>query len=77
MGPPHVYLFNNNSNIIFCVVAEPARFIDSETSGDVEAKEGQRVHLKCAATGHPIPTIRWKREDKKPITNGKIRKILF
>jgi hypothetical protein len=30
---------------------EPARFIDSETTGDVEAKEGERVRLICQATG--------------------------
>ncbi len=24
-----------------------------------------------------MPTIKWKREDKKAITNGKIRKLFF
>ena len=31
--------------------SEPAQFVDSETSGDVEAKEGQKVRLRCEATG--------------------------
>ena len=33
--------------------SEPARFVDSDTSGDVEAKEGQKVKLRCEATGTP------------------------
>ena len=35
--------------------------------GDIEAKLGSSVKIKCNANGYPIPTIKWKREDGKLI----------
>ena len=36
-------------------------------SADVDAKLGSTVTIKCNANGHPIPTIKWIREDKQLI----------
>jgi hypothetical protein len=43
-------------------------------------RENLNVTLKCVAKGYPKPTIRWRREDGKPIEfedwqSKKIRKI--
>ena len=45
----------------------PPKINDRGTSGDMTVREGNTIHLRCRAEGHPTPTIEWKREDGKPI----------
>jgi len=44
--------------------------ISSDTLTDITVRENQNVTLKCSAKGHPKPTIRWRREDGRPIEFG-------
>lgn len=45
----------------------PPNIVDSESSGDVMLQEGANATLSCSATGHPMPSIVWRREDNKNI----------
>lgn len=49
--------------------AVPPDIVDSESSGDVMVTEGQNTTLRCSASGHPLPTIHWRREDNRPFHN--------
>ncbi|TRY76709.1 hypothetical protein TCAL_07594 [Tigriopus californicus] len=48
-------------------VVVPPDIIDEDSSSDTLATEGMRVLLNCRATGNPIPTISWVREDGSKI----------
>ncbi|XP_069673465.1 papilin isoform X4 [Periplaneta americana] len=41
--------------------AEPPRFEEPQTEGEVRAEEGNYVTLNCVARGRPTPTITWRR----------------
>ena len=45
----------------------PPNIIDESSSSDTLATEGMRVALSCHAEGNPIPTIKWRREDRNEI----------
>lgn len=34
-------------------------------------REGANVTLRCRATGSPMPTVKWKRDDSSKITINK------
>lgn len=40
---------------------------DNDSSEGGVAVEGGTVRLKCHATGFPVPTVEWKREDGRHI----------
>lgn len=40
---------------------------DNDSSEGGVTVEGGIVRLKCHATGYPVPTVEWKREDGKHI----------
>ena len=44
--------------------------ISPETPADVMVRENLNVTLKCIAKGYPHPTIKWRREDGRPIEHG-------
>nr|XP_053627361.1 lachesin-like [Cherax quadricarinatus] len=48
-------------------VQRPPEIDDAMSSGDVVATEGDRAVLKCVATGHPMPSVTWVREDAATI----------
>lgn len=78
-------LFRNNKhwNICLCHThdlcpfffkynfAVPPNIEDSLTSTDVVVREGANVTLKCRATGSPIPSVKWKRDDNSKISISK------
>ena len=49
-------------------LAVPPVILPSETTEHVSVREASNVTLKCAASGHPPPTITWTREDNGYIT---------
>lgn len=49
----------------------PPNIDDSQSSSDAIVREGSNVSLTCKATGSPIPSIRWKREDGTKIAINK------
>lgn len=49
----------------------PPRIEDSLSSGDRVITEGSNVTLECYATGSPLPSVSWKREDGQFITLDK------
>ncbi|KAA0199210.1 hypothetical protein HAZT_HAZT009118, partial [Hyalella azteca] len=55
----------------YLTVVVPPDIVDSESSGDVIAQEGNDVKLRCKARGSPKPIVTWKREDGNPITVNK------
>ncbi|XP_055387123.1 neurotrimin-like [Condylostylus longicornis] len=48
-------------------VVVPPDILDYPSSSDMVIREGSNVTLKCAATGSPLPTITWRREDGSTI----------
>lgn len=41
-------------------------------SGPIVVNEGDNLRLRCGAAGYPMPTVEWKKVDKKNhITQGK------
>ncbi|XP_065084282.1 lachesin-like [Ochlerotatus camptorhynchus] len=52
-------------------VVVPPNIDDSFSSSDVIIREGANITLKCKATGSPIPSIKWRREDILNITISK------
>jgi len=48
-------------------VVVPPDIVDYQTSQDVVRSTGQNVTLTCSATGVPMPTITWRREEATPI----------
>lgn len=58
--------------------AVPPNIEDSLTSTDVVVREGANVTLKCRATGSPMPSVKWKRDDNSKISiNKAMSGILF
>ncbi|KAF2354352.1 Immunoglobulin I-set [Trinorchestia longiramus] len=55
----------------YLTVVVPPDIVDSESSGDVIAQEGNDVKLRCKARGSPKPVVTWKREDGQLITVNK------
>lgn len=49
----------------------PPNIDDAITSSDVIVREGSNVTLKCRATGSPMPSIKWKRDDNTKISISK------
>ncbi|XP_055339634.1 lachesin-like isoform X2 [Paramacrobiotus metropolitanus] len=49
-------------------VLVPPLILANETTEHVVVREASNVSLKCAASGHPRPTISWVREDNMYIT---------
>ncbi len=46
----------------------PPKINDLESSpSSISVRENNNASLVCKAEGTPDPTIRWRREDKKPI----------
>ena len=43
-------------------VQVPPEIVDDESSGETEVVEGGSAHLFCKASGHPAPTIYWRKE---------------
>ncbi|KAG1673187.1 Lachesin [Nymphon striatum] len=41
----------------------PPQMMEDLSSKDVNVHEGEEVNMRCAATGHPRPTVSWVRED--------------
>lgn len=41
----------------------PPDIVDSDSSGEMIVREGDDVTLHCAASGIPLPTVLWRRED--------------
>nr|XP_017099005.2 igLON family member 5 [Drosophila bipectinata] len=58
-------------------VVVPPDIVDYQTSQDVVRSTGQNVTLTCSATGVPLPTITWRREETMPLmlTNDDDREI--
>ncbi|KYN02994.1 Lachesin [Cyphomyrmex costatus] len=52
-------------------VVVPPNIDDSQSSSDAIVREGANVSLTCKATGSPIPSIRWKRDDGTKISINK------
>lgn len=48
-------------------VVVPPDIVDYQTSQDVVRASGQNVTLTCSATGVPLPTITWRREENAPL----------
>ncbi|XP_023172160.2 neurotrimin [Drosophila hydei] len=48
-------------------VVVPPDIVDYQTSQDVVRASGQNVTLTCTATGVPLPTITWRREENTPM----------
>ncbi|KAF7385895.1 hypothetical protein HZH66_011737 [Vespula vulgaris] len=57
-------------------VVVPPNIDDSQSSSDAIVREGANVTLTCKATGSPIPSIRWKRDDNSKITINKSLSVL-
>ncbi len=55
------------SQATFLDVNVPPDINAKQTSGDVDAKMGSTVNMRCNAEGVPKPTIKWRREDGKLI----------
>ncbi|KAJ8679703.1 hypothetical protein QAD02_015490, partial [Eretmocerus hayati] len=53
------------------MIAVPPNIDDSLSSSDTIVREGANVTLVCKATGSPMPSIRWKRDDNNKITINK------
>lgn len=45
----------------------PPDILEYPTSGDLVAREGASVTLKCAAAGSPPPKVTWRREGGEPM----------
>ncbi|XP_077284960.1 lachesin-like [Arctopsyche grandis] len=50
------------SHTAFLEVVVPPDILEYPTSGDLVAREGTSVTLKCAAAGSPSPKVSWRRE---------------
>jgi Immunoglobulin domain len=65
----------NNQNFskkIFPVIFPvPPNIDDALSSTDVIVREGANVTLTCIATGSPLPSVRWKRDDGNRININK------
>ncbi|XP_050296839.1 neurotrimin-like isoform X2 [Anthonomus grandis grandis] len=55
------------SQLGYLDVVVPPDILDYPTSADMIVDENADVFLRCAATGSPLPTITWRREDSQPI----------
>ncbi|XP_037776572.1 neuronal growth regulator 1-like [Penaeus monodon] len=53
----------------------PPNIVDSQSSGDMMVQEGANINLTCSATGTPMPSITWRREDHEPITINKTLRV--
>lgn len=53
------------------IFAVPPNIEDALTSTDVVVREGANVTLKCRATGSPMPSVKWKRDDNSKISISK------
>lgn len=56
---------------VFYLILVPPNIDDSQSSSDAIVREGANVSLTCKATGSPIPSIRWKRDDGSKIAINK------
>ncbi|XP_063697790.1 lachesin-like [Culicoides brevitarsis] len=57
-------------------VVVPPNIDDSLSSSDVIVREGTNVTLRCKATGSPMPTVKWKRDDNSKIAINKSLSVL-
>lgn len=57
------------NDILFFSTVPPA-ILEGDTSSDTVVEERSKVSLRCEASGYPIPTITWRREDGKDINLG-------
>ena len=48
----------------------PPEIVDTGSSNDALVRDGEAVTFSCNASGYPQPTIKWKREDDKPLRIG-------
>lgn len=61
-------------------VVIPPDIKDDESANGLVVHENGNVRLRCAATGTPVPTVVWKREDGKNIITrdaGQTKSIIF
>lgn len=58
-------------NIFEFLPTVPPNIDDSLSSSDVIVREGSNVTLRCRATGSPMPTVKWKRDDNAKININK------
>ena len=61
-------MFRFKKNILFLV--EKPLILESESSSDMSTTEGDRVILRCNATGRPQPTIIWRRQGNAVLPGG-------
>ncbi|XP_055389359.1 lachesin [Condylostylus longicornis] len=52
-------------------VVVPPNIDDSLSSSDVIVREGANISLRCRATGSPLPSVKWKRDDNSRISLNK------
>lgn len=50
------------SQLAYLDVVEPPSILSAGTSTDLSVEEGEDVVLACKASGHPAPTVTWRRE---------------
>ncbi|CAN7940606.1 unnamed protein product, partial [Ixodes hexagonus] len=50
--------------------AVPPSIVDTEQSQHVLLTEGEKLSLRCPATGQPEPTVTWRRDDASAIPFG-------
>ena len=61
-------MFRFKKNILFLI--EKPLILESESSSDMSTTEGDRVILRCNATGRPQPTIIWRRQGNAVLPGG-------
>lgn len=68
--------------MMFVFSPVPPDIDDDASSGEVLVKEGENAALRCIATGTPLPSITWRREDSRHFkidnqTLGEYLKLIF
>ncbi|XP_063585828.1 lachesin-like [Penaeus indicus] len=72
---PHPTILGSRSQSSYWNCLVPPNIVDSQSSGDMMVQEGANINLTCSATGTPMPSITWRREDHEPITINKTLRV--
>jgi len=56
--------------LFLSIFSVPPSIVESDTSSDTIVDERQKLSLRCRASGYPMPTVTWRREDSKEINLG-------